>query len=46
MLSEGWWNTEYCYKASENMTVNDIAIANHTLNANNLTTAPVEEFWE
>ena len=28
------------------MTENDINLANHTLNKMNITTTPVEEFWE
>jgi hypothetical protein len=45
-FSEGWWNTEYCYRASDNMTINDIEIPKHNKTKNNLTTTPVEEFWE
>jgi len=46
---DGWWNTKYCYRASDNMTENDAAIANHTKilsHGENKTTTPVEEFWE
>ena len=45
-FSDGWWNTETCYHASQNMTENDINIAHHNKTAKNLTTTPVEEFWE
>merc|ERR1719167_500984 len=34
---DGWWNTEYCYRAGDNHS----GISNHTK-----TTTPVEEFWE
>ena len=47
--SDGWWNTEYCYRAVDNMTENDIRIKNHsmiTFHGHNKTTTPVEEFWE
>merc|ERR1712012_1255496 len=27
---DGWWNTEYCYRAVDNMTANDAAIKNHS----------------
>ncbi|XP_059090206.1 sodium- and chloride-dependent GABA transporter 1-like [Tigriopus californicus] len=44
---EGWWNTPNCFRASpDNMTFNDIGIANHSKTATNRTTTPVEEFWE
>jgi len=46
---DGWWNTEYCYRAVDNMTANDAAIKNHTqtiFHGHNKTTSPVEEFWE
>jgi hypothetical protein len=25
-VSEGWWNTEYCFKATENMTENHLSL--------------------
>jgi len=40
---DGWWNTEYCFKATDNMTANDNLLKNMTINK---TTTPVEEFWE
>ena len=46
---DGWWNTDYCYRAVDNMTANDAAIKNHTqtiFHGHNKTTSPVEEFWE
>merc|ERR1712012_99799 len=46
---DAWWNTEYCYRASDNMTENDALIKNHsqtTFHGHNKTTTPVEEFWE
>jgi len=47
---DGWWNTEYCYRATDNMTENDVAIKNHSKisqhHGENKTTTPVEEFWE
>ena len=43
---EGWWNTDFCYRAdSTNQTVNEMNLANHT-KIHNKTTTPVEEFWE
>merc|ERR1719422_1926387 len=27
---DGWWNTDNCYRASDNMTENDILIQNHS----------------
>ena len=49
LFSDSWWNTEYCYRASDNMTENDALIQNHTqkvFHGHNKTTTPVEEFWE
>lgn len=47
---EGWWNTEYCFKATDNMTENHLGLRNHsmleTAEHHNKTTTPVEEFWE
>jgi len=47
---DGWWNTEYCYRATDNMTENDAMIKNHSKisqhHGDNKTTTPVEEFWE
>jgi len=47
---DGWWNTEYCYRATDNMTENDAMIKNHSKisqhHGENKTTTPVEEFWE
>ena len=48
-FTDGWWNTEYCYRAVDNMTANDAAIKNHSqtiFHGHNKTTSPVEEFWE
>ena len=48
--TDGWWNTEYCYRATDNMTENDAMIKNHSKisqhHGENKTTTPVEEFWE
>jgi len=48
---DGWWNTEFCFKAHDNVTENQIEMANHTMvydNAThtNKTFSPVEEFWD
>jgi SNF family Na+-dependent transporter len=46
---EGWWNTKYCYRASDNLTENTENIAHHNqtiFHGHNKTTTPVEEFWE
>lgn len=47
---EGWWNTEFCFQAGENMTGNQLRLRNHsvleTVDHHNKTTTPVEEFWE
>jgi len=46
---DGWWNTEHCFRASENMTANDILLKNltdHLPADDNKTFTPVEEYWE
>ena len=52
---DGWWNTEHCFRATDNMTANDILIKSYALvnvtrhNVTKLerkTQTPVEEFWE
>lgn len=46
---DGWWNTQYCFRASDNITVNQEAISHHNqtvFHGHNKTTTPVEEFWE
>ena len=54
-FSVGWWNTEECFRPTDNMTANDIRLANyswHNVTKNGVTkllrktTTPVEEFWE
>merc|ERR1719153_830817 len=51
----GWWNTEECFRPTDNMTANDIRLANyswHNVTKNGVTkllrktTTPVEEFWD
>ena len=54
--SDGWWNkNETCFRATDNMTANDILLKNyamHNVTKNGVveevrkTTTPVEEYWE
>jgi len=52
---EGWWNTDFCFRPSDNMTSNDILLAAypmHNVTKKGITslvrrtTTPVEEFWD
>lgn len=52
---DGWWNTEICFRATDNMTANDILLKNYSMvnqtrdGVTKLvrhTSTPVEEFWE
>jgi len=52
---DGWWNTDDCFRPTDNMTANDIRLANyswHNVTKNGVTkllrktTTPVEEFWD
>ena len=46
-VAEGWWNTETCFKADPtNQTFNEYMEHHHNVTKKNLTTTPVEEFWE
>ena len=48
MITEGFWNTEYCYRASKNLTYTAIELAEHKLlhiHGHNQSTTPVEEYW-
>ena len=55
IISEGWWNTDICFRPSDNITANDILLAGykmHNVTKKGITTlvrhtaTPVEEFWE
>jgi len=46
---DGYWNSEFCFRPSDNQTANHEAIAAHnttTFHGHNVTKTPVEEFWE
>ena len=46
-IAEGWWNTETCFKVdTTNQTFNEYMEHHHNVTKKNLTTTPVEEFWE
>ena len=52
---DGWWNTDFCFRPSDNMTANDILLADYPMHnvakkgitsLVRKTTTPVEEYWE
>ena len=56
VATDGWWNTESCFRPTDNMTANDILLAKYPMHNETQstglvklvrkTTTPVEEFWE
>ena len=54
-LLDGWWNTKHCFRATDNMTANDILLEEYpwvNKTKDGITklvrksNTPVEEFWE
>jgi len=44
---DGWWNSEACFKGSENTTESKLRLENFTaMLGHNATLTPVEEFWQ
>ncbi len=47
-ILEGFWNTEYCYRATKNESWTTTELAEHKqmhILEHNRSTTPVEEFW-